>query len=191
MTRAEQWHIVLRVVAAEQLGNLPYHGFLKRFIEDITTSAVRFGAEVHRYVGDEVILTWDERKGLEEGNCVNAVFAMTEALELASDSYAADFGVVPRFWAGLHLGPVVTGEIGTVKHEIANLGDTLNTAARIEQACREFQRPFVASRDVIQAVDLPHRVSADSLGEIELRGLGSSVELLAVTKDTGHGRGDR
>ena len=83
--------------------------------------------------------------------------------------------------AGLHRGPVVTGEIGTVKHEIAYLGDTLNTAARIEQACREFQRPFLASSDVIQALELSAGFEAESLGPIELRGVESSVELFAVT----------
>ena len=50
--------------------------------------------------------------------------------EAAAAAYETDFGVVPSFWAGLHLGPVVTGEIGTIKHEIAFLGDTLNAASR-------------------------------------------------------------
>ena len=77
---------------------------------------------------------------------------------------------------------MVTGEIGNVKHEIAYLGDTLNTSARIEQACREFQRQFLASADVIEALELPAHVESESLGPIELRGIGSSVELLALTR---------
>ncbi|HET9417186.1 MAG TPA: hypothetical protein VFP30_06550, partial [Candidatus Limnocylindria bacterium] len=43
---------------AEQLGNLRYHAFLSRFISDVSASAARHRGEVHRYVGDEVILTW-------------------------------------------------------------------------------------------------------------------------------------
>ncbi len=167
---------------AERLGNLRYHGFLKRFIGDVTAGSMRYGGEVHRYVGDEVILTWKERKGVEDAACVQSVFAMADTFEEASAQYTADFGVVPSFWAGLHLGPVVTGEIGTIKHEIAYLGDTLNTSARIEQACRDFQRPFLASADVIEALKLPADVEAESLGPIELRGIGSSVELLAITR---------
>ena len=68
-----------------------------------------------------------------------------------STAYETDFGVMPRFWAGLHLGPVVAGGIGTIKHEIAFLGDTLNAAARIQQACKELQREFLASADVVSA----------------------------------------
>lgn len=167
----------------ERLGNLRYHSFLKRFIADVTASAVRYGGEVHRYVGDEVILTWTERRGLEDAACVRSVFAMADVIEAASARYMADFGVVPSFWAGLHLGPVITGEVGDVKHEIVYLGDTLNTSARIEQACREFQKPFLASADVIEAIELPAGLEAESLGPVELRGIGSSIELLAVTSN--------
>ena len=110
----------------ERLGNLRYHGFLKRFISDVTTSAVRHGAEVHRYVGDEVILTWNERRGLKDAACVEAVFATMDAIGAASSEYLDDFGFAPSIWAGLHICPVVTGDFGTFKHEIAYLGDTLN-----------------------------------------------------------------
>lgn len=166
----------------ERLGNLRYHGFLKRFISDVTTSAMRHGGEVHRYVGDEIILTWKERKGLKDAACLEAVFAMGDAFEGGSDEYMEDFGVVPSIWASLHIGPVVTGEIGYFKHEIAYLGDTLNTSARIEQACRQLQRPFLASADMVDALQLPPDVAAESLGPIELRGLKSSIELFAITR---------
>lgn len=166
----------------ERLGNLRYHGFLKRFISDVTTSAMRHGGEVHRYVGDEIILTWEERRGLKDAACVESVFAMADAFETGGDEYMDDFGVVPSIWASLHIGPVVTGEIGNFKHEIAYLGDTLNTSARIEQACRQLQRPFLASADMVDALELPSDVEAESLGPIELPGLRSSVELYAITR---------
>lgn len=167
---------------AEQLGNLRYHAFLKRFVDDVSTSATRHGGDVHRFVGDEVVLTWTESKGLENAACVQAVFAMADAIHHSSGDYLADFGAVPSFWAGLHMGPVVTGEIGTVKHEIVYLGDTPNTAARIEQACRDFERTFLASADVVEAVTIPGGIAVESLGPIELRGVGTSVELFALDR---------
>ncbi len=167
---------------AERLGNLRYHSFLARFISDVTASVVRYRGEVHRYVGDEVILTWTAEEGLRNAGCVRAVFAISDALESARKEYEADFGVVPGFWAGLHVGPVVAGEIGTIKHEIAFLGDTLNVAARIEQACKDLQHQFLASADVVSAVDLPSEIAGKSLGGIELRGVAESVELFAITR---------
>lgn len=167
---------------AEQLGNFRYHAFLKRFISDVTASAMRYRGEVHRYVGDEVILTWTADEGLRDARCIKAVFAIADTLQAARPGYEADFGVMPDFWAGLHLGPVVAGEIGTIKHEIAYLGDTLNTAARIEQACKEFQRQFLASAEVVSSLDLPSEFASESLGRIELRGIENSLELFALTR---------
>ena len=143
---------------------------------------MRYRGDVHRYVGDEVILTWTAEEGLRGAGCVRAVFAISDTLEAAGTAYEADFGVVPSFWAGLHLGPVVTGEIGTIKHEIAFLGDTLNTASRIQQTGKELQRQFLASAAVISALDLPHDIASESLGRIELRGVEDSVELFAMTR---------
>jgi adenylate cyclase len=110
------------------------------------------------------------------------VFAISDTLETGRTGYEADFGVVPSFSAGLHLGTVVAGEIGTIKHEIAFLGDTLNAAARIEQASKELQHQFLASAEVVSALDLPNDIATESLGEIELRGIEDSVELFAMTR---------
>ena len=167
---------------AERLGNLRYHGFLSRFISDVTAGVARYRGEVHRYVGDEVILTWTAEEGLRDAGCVRAVFAVSDTLEAARTAYETDFGVVPSFWAGIHLGTVVTGEIGTVKHEIAFLGDALNTASRIEQASKQLRREVLASGAVISALDLPNDIASESLGRIELRGVEDSVELFALTR---------
>lgn len=167
---------------AEQLGNLRNHTFLRRFISDVTASVVRYRGDVHRYVGDEVILTWTAEEGLRDARCVKAVFAICDTLEAARTEYEADFGVVPRFWAGLHLGPVIAGEIGTVKHEIAFLGDTLNVAARIEQVCKELHHQILASAEVVSALDLPSAIAGESLGAIELRGIEDPVELFALNR---------
>lgn len=167
---------------AERLGNLRYHAFLSRFISDITASVVRYRGEVHRYVGDEVILTWTAQEGLRDAGCVRTVFSMSDALEAAGAAYEADFGVVPTFWAGLHMGPVVTGEIGTIKHEIAFLGDTLNAASRIQEASKELQRQFLASAAVISALDLPDDIASESLGRFALRGIEDPMELFAISR---------
>lgn len=167
---------------AERLGNLRYHDFLSRFIGDVTAAADRYRGEVHRYVGDEVILTWTAKDGLRGAACVRAVFAIAAALEATRTAYAADFGIMPSFWAGLHMGPVVTGEIGTIKHEIVFLGDTMNTASRIEQACKELQREVLASAAVMSALDLPNDIASESLGRHEMQGVADPVELFALTR---------
>ena len=59
--------------------------------------------------------------------------------------YEREFGVVPKFRTGLHGGPVVASECGDHKQEIVYFGDTVNTAARIEQQCKAFDCSFLTS----------------------------------------------
>ena len=59
----------------------------------------------------------------------------------------------------------------------------MNAAARIEEACKELQQQFLASAAVISALDLPSDFAAESLGQIELRGIQDSVELFAMTRE--------
>lgn len=172
---------------AERLGNLRYHAFFSRFIGDVSASVARYRGEVHRYVGDEVILTWVSDEGLRDARCVRAAVAISATLEAEGPAYVADFGIVPSVWAALHLGPVVTGEIGTIKHEIAFLGDTLHAAARIQEAGKDLGHPFVASAAVIAALDLPDDLASASLGRIELRGVEDAVELFAVSRVAARG----
>ncbi len=167
---------------AERLGNLRFHAYLRRFIGDVTAAVARYRGEVYRYVGDEVIVTWTAADGLHDARCVRAVFAVADALAAASDEYEAEFGVAPGFWAGLHVGPVVAGEVGTFKHEITYLGDTLNVAARIEGACKELGKQVLASADVVSAIRLPGDVAAENLGGVELRGVAEPIEVFALTR---------
>ena len=55
------------------------------------------------------------------------------------------FGVLPQFKAGVSSGTVTVAEIGSLKTEIAYHGDVLNTAARIQGLCNEFDKNILLS----------------------------------------------
>jgi adenylate cyclase len=77
---------------------------------------------------------------------------------------------------------VVTGEMGSVKKEIVFLGDTVNTAARIQDLCRQTGDRVLASADLIDRLELPPGVAKRSLGDLRLRGKGAGLELYALTE---------
>jgi adenylate cyclase len=88
--------------------------------------------------------------------------------------------------AGLHCGEVVTGEMGSVKKEIVFLGDTVNTAARIQDLCRQTGDHVLASGDLIDRLELPPGIAKRSLGDLRLRGKGAdpAVSLDAAPEET-------
>jgi len=67
---------------------------------------------------------------------VRACFSALDRLSEGGPAYERDFGFCADFRAGLHCAPVVVGELGFVKKEIALIGDAMTTTQRIQDACR-------------------------------------------------------
>jgi adenylate cyclase len=167
---------------AERLGPLAFHRLVNRFIDDLTQPIVAARGEIHRYVGDELIATWKLEEGIADARCVAACFAAIDQLARRAPDYRREFGAAVTVRAGLHCGPVVTGEMGSVKREIVFLGDTVNTAARIQELCRETGDRVIASADLIDRLELPRGIAKRSLGDLRLRGKGADLALYALTK---------
>lgn len=166
---------------AERLGEDGFFVFLNRFIADITDPIVAQRGEIHKYVGDEVIVTWTLAAGIAEARCIRACFDALERLAARRADYERQFGQRAAFRAGLHCGPVVIGELGTTKMEIALLGDTMNAAARIQQACRDTGCSVLASAALVERIAaLPSGIAKRSLGPMRLRGKEAEIELFAL-----------
>ena len=54
---------------AERLGPILFHELLNHFFRDVADAALECEAEIHKYVGDEAILTWAGDAGLDDGSC--------------------------------------------------------------------------------------------------------------------------
>jgi adenylate cyclase len=166
---------------AERLGPLAFHRLVNRFVNDLTQPIIAARGEIHRYVGDELIATWKLDEGTTDGRCVAACFAAIDRLARHAPDYRREFGVAVTVRAGLHCGPVVTGEMGSVRKEIVFLGDTVNTTARIQELCRETGNRVLASADLIDRLELPPGIAKRSLGDLRLRGKGADLALYALT----------
>ena len=166
---------------AERLGEERFLDFLNQFITDLSLAIAEAGGEIHKYVGDEIIATWTLAAGLNEAACVRACFAALDRLAERGPAYERDFGCRADFRAGLHCGSVVIGELGYLKKEIALIGDSMNTAARIQEACRDTGCRVLASAALIERIGaLPVGVTGRSLGPLPMRGKQQSIVLYAL-----------
>ncbi|MBV6652696.1 MAG: adenylate/guanylate cyclase domain-containing protein, partial [Mameliella sp.] len=86
-----------------------------------------------------------------------------------------------EFKAGVHYGPVMAGEIGVVKRDIAYSGDVLNTAARIQSKCNEFGVDILVSKVLFSKLNqLLDTFSPQEIGRILLRGKQENIVLYTL-----------
>lgn len=165
---------------AEKVGHVRFLDLLNRFVFDVTPHIVETGGDIYRYVGDEIIATWPVAEPAANGRAVQAWSAIRRRIDLIAPKYAKEFGIELNARAALHAGPVVVGELGDWKREIALLGDVVNTTARIEEACRDLGVDALISEELLQKVSLPPAVTAESVGQVELRGRSQSLALCSL-----------
>ncbi len=165
---------------AEQLGHLKYSSFIRDSFLDINQVLLPFNAEVYQYVGDEIVITWRVEDGLRNTACLGFYFACQQQFMNKSNYYNRLYGFLPHFKAGVHMGKVTAVEIGEIKRDIAYHGDTLNTAARIQSVCNEYNKNLLISEYLLQNIGLPHNFIAETLGMIQLKGKTMPVGIASV-----------
>jgi len=165
---------------AERLGDLEFHALLNAFFADIGDAAHDYGAEIHKYVGDEAILSWPVAQGLRDSRAALCVFAVAQSIERRADWYRNRFALVPTFRAALHVGTVAAGEIGLQRREIAYVGDTLNTASRLLDAARDAARDVVVSQALLDRLSLPSGLIVEPLPPADAAGKREKVALAAL-----------
>jgi len=159
-----------------------FHELLNDFFHNVADAALECEAEIHKYVGDEAILTWPGGEALADGDCLRCPFVAQEFIERDRETYLARFGVVPAFRASLHYGEIVAGEIGDVRREIAYVGDTLNVAARLLDAAKELGRDVLVSNDLLAQAALPAGLKIEKLPTLSVRGHTQPLTVSALTR---------
>jgi adenylate cyclase len=165
---------------AERLGGVGIHRFLDRTFRLLTVAVVDYRGEVLGYVGDEVIVTWQERSGAIDCRPLRCFMAMREDLAQASNQMEREFGAVPRIRGSLHFGPVIIGEIGDVKRAIVFNGDVMNTTARLEELSRNVDGGFLASRAAMQRFNSAPPFPVHDLGQLPIRGRADGIDVVGI-----------
>ena len=133
---------------AQVLGEQLYFNFIKDVIRDATPVILKHKGRIYQYVGDEITVSWWMNQGLNKLNCIRCPMEVRRVFNHRSSYYTATYGVVPDFKAGLHCGPVMVGEIGVVKRDIAFSGEVVGTAARIQNRCNHLEVNLLISHDL-------------------------------------------
>ncbi|MBK9983701.1 MAG: adenylate/guanylate cyclase domain-containing protein [Saprospiraceae bacterium] len=169
---------------AQVLGEQQYFNFIKDVVRDVTPVILRHKGNIYQYVGDEVTVSWWMKSGLNKLNCIRCPIEVRKVFNHRSSYYMAQYGVVPDFKAGLHCGPVMVGEIGVVKRDIAFSGEVVGTAARIQNRCNHLEVNLLISHDLKELLPWEgSKLKPEHKGDLLIKGKMENLPLYTVVSE--------
>jgi adenylate cyclase len=165
---------------AEKIGHFRYFELLREYYADLSEPIINCSGQLYKYVGDEVIISWQVKDKNDNAECIKCFFLMQDEMKKQSAKYEEKYGVIPSFKAGIHLGFVTSGEVGEMKKEIVYSGDVLNSADRIMELCKDHKVDLLISIDMKNEIGELLEYQFVSKGQNHLRGRNESMELFTV-----------
>jgi adenylate cyclase len=163
----------LRAFTRMAEGRLPYDVVfvLNQYFNAMGQAIEGAGGRVDKFLGDGIMALFGIDREPAEA-CRRALAgarAMAQALERLNRELAHDLRAPLWMGIGLHMGPVIVGEMGFGRASaLTAVGDTVNVAARLEALTKEVGGQLMVSARLAEraGVDLV----AFELREIEIRG---------------------
>ncbi len=171
---------------SEKLGNDTYYAFLNDAIYEMSEAIIISGAEIYQYVGDEIVFTWTLDSGIRNNRCIQLFESITKRLEDRQGYFMKHYGYKPEFKGAMHAGLVLAAEIGHIRREIVYSGDVLNTTARMESLCNQFNASLLISKSLFNLLDKKHNLYFEELGPVALKGKDETIELLKMHPSRSH-----
>ncbi|HTO81921.1 MAG TPA: adenylate/guanylate cyclase domain-containing protein [Methylomirabilota bacterium] len=152
---------------------LPYDVvfLLNRYFRAMGTAVETAGGQLDKFIGDGVMALFGVGGRPADGcrQALAAARAMADNLHELNRSLTHDIEAPLRIGIGIHVGPAIVGEMGHGRAtSVTAVGDTVNTASRLETLTKEYRCQLVISDAVggYAALD----VTAFARHEIAIRG---------------------
>jgi len=167
---------------AEKFGSLKYHQFLNDFYSDITKCIISAKGNIYRYVGDEIMVSWEMKTGLQNTICLRTFFYINFEIKKQREKYLVQYGLVPEYTTCFHSGMIIAGEIGEVKSQVVFSGETLSELQKLKKASSVYQKNLIISETLINQIDIPNIYSKEELGCITLNGEEQNFKVYTLTE---------
>ena len=147
---------------------------LNDLYDEVVPAILRHGGHANKFIGDGLLAVFGAPERLDD----HADRAVAAALDVA-DCVSRRFGGALRVGVGVNSGPVLAGTIGGGgRLDFTVIGDTVNTAARVESATRTTGDDVLVTEATV-ALLRDGRDGFEERPSVPLKGKASEVRLLA------------
>lgn len=155
---------------------------LNRFQADMSRAIESHGGRIDKYLGDGLMAIFGA-EGRDDGGArgaLDAARAMQQAVVGLNAEFAPLIGAPLRIGIGLNTGPAILGRIGGSPRSAAltALGDTVNSAARLEELTKTYGTTCVASDATVTAAGFD--TSGAVAHEVAVRGREATMRVWAL-----------
>jgi adenylate cyclase len=168
---------------------------LNRYLGALSDAIIAEGGYVDKFMGDGIMAIFTVGRGRPKDKAeaaraaIRASMRMGIVLEEMNEALASQLEAPLKIGVGLHTGPAVLGRIGAAKtHDagdrITALGDTVNTASRLESATKELGVQTAVSAATLEAAGITieqARTSGGAPHDLVLRGRSDALSLVAFS----------
>jgi adenylate cyclase len=148
---------------------------LRDYHERMTAQIFACGGTIDKYIGDEIFAIFGvpTASGEDAANALQCANMMLRALECWNEEREARGEPRLAIGIGLNYGPAVLGDVGS-EHSFSFtvIGDTVNTASRLQRLTRSLETPLVVGDALVDAVNFGPSDSAAAIAS-ELRDRGA------------------
>ena len=166
-------------------GKLPYDVvfLLNRYFRATGQAIEAAGGRVDKFIGDGVMaifgLSGDPRTACRQA--LEAARLMAVALDDLNEAMSGDLDLPLRIGIGLHAGPAIVGEMGYERAaQITAIGDTVNTASRLEALTKDFGAELVVSQELLDKAGI--ELAAAPQHDVDIRGRQGRLAVRAVMR---------
>jgi len=162
---------------------LPYDVvfLLNQYFRAMGEAVLAAGGQVDKFIGDGVMAVFGlhGRPELASAQAIDAARRMAIAIETFNAQHHAELKSPFRIGIGIHFGPAIVGEMGfPPAMALTAIGDTVNTASRLETATKEENCQLLISEAAARGAELPADIGRRC--EISLRGREQKLIAIAI-----------
>ena len=150
---------------------------LNRYLDMLSDVVLAHGGTIDKFVGDAVVAFWGAPISRPDDGrrCVEAAIAMHAAGEAFRASAPPEAPPIGRTRVGVHWGEAIVGNFGGEgRIQYTALGDSMNTASRLESANKQLGTSILISGPAVRRSGLTR---FRPLGRVMLRGRASDIDV--------------
>ena len=166
--------------------------FLNEYFSEMHNVIKKFNGQILNYIGDSIMVVFGAPNKLKEHENKAIECSLMMRKKLFELNEAWNENDTSRYWKnhgidsikmriGIHTGSVIAGNVGSVDMiQYSTIGDTVNVAARLEKANKEFGTEILFGEEVYTSLTEKLHSRSKLSGEIVLKGRAKPTKVYSI-----------